>query len=240
MTDTTAASSSGLDRLRRSLYASLGDIVFGMEDGTVSIFGLVFGIAATADSSRVVLLAGATGAVAAAISMMAGTYLDVESERDKDRVLTGKIHREVETDPASAANQVSVHLTKVGVKESQVQELLRVADNDPATLAGLMLAFHTETHIEDLNPVTRSLWMLGADLIAAFVPVLPFFFLPLGAARIASVGITSVLLILLGIGRARIGKRNIFTTTLETLFVAALAALAGLLIGQFINNSFGK
>jgi hypothetical protein len=31
-------------RLKRSLAASSGTIVFGMEDGTVSIFGLVFGI----------------------------------------------------------------------------------------------------------------------------------------------------------------------------------------------------
>ena len=34
-------------RLKTSLQASAGEVVFGMEDGTVSIFGLVFGVAAT-------------------------------------------------------------------------------------------------------------------------------------------------------------------------------------------------
>jgi hypothetical protein len=34
---------------------SVGDVVFGMEDGTVSIFGLVFGVAASTDQSSVVL-----------------------------------------------------------------------------------------------------------------------------------------------------------------------------------------
>src|SRR6516162_10000065 len=63
--------------------ASVGSIVFGMEDGTVSIFGLVFGVAAAAPDSHAVLLAGGTGAVAAAVSMMAGTYLDVESTNDQ-------------------------------------------------------------------------------------------------------------------------------------------------------------
>ena len=47
----------------RSFMSSLGAIVFGMEDGTVSIFGLVFGVAASATNSQVVLLAGATGAI---------------------------------------------------------------------------------------------------------------------------------------------------------------------------------
>lgn len=54
-----------------------------MEDGTVSIFGLVFGVAASSTGSTAVLLAGATGAVSAAVSMMAGTFLDVESARDQ-------------------------------------------------------------------------------------------------------------------------------------------------------------
>jgi VIT1/CCC1 family predicted Fe2+/Mn2+ transporter len=70
-------------RLKRSLVASSGTIVFGMEDGTVSIFGLVFGVAATTTSSSAVLVAGATGAAAAAVSMMAGAFLDAETSRDE-------------------------------------------------------------------------------------------------------------------------------------------------------------
>jgi VIT1/CCC1 family predicted Fe2+/Mn2+ transporter len=76
-----------LHSLRRALgtsfEASIGDIVFGMEDGTVSIFGLVAGVALTASSAKSVLVAGAAGAVAAAVSMMAGVFLDLQSERDR-------------------------------------------------------------------------------------------------------------------------------------------------------------
>ncbi|MDR3407491.1 MAG: VIT1/CCC1 transporter family protein, partial [Methylovirgula sp.] len=53
------------------------------EDGTVSIFGLIFGVAATTTSTKAVLIAGASGAVAAAVSMMAGVYLDAETTRDE-------------------------------------------------------------------------------------------------------------------------------------------------------------
>ena len=45
-------------RVCRSFLDSVGSIVFGMEDGTVSIFGLIFGVAASAPDSRAVLLAG--------------------------------------------------------------------------------------------------------------------------------------------------------------------------------------
>jgi hypothetical protein len=49
---------SFVQAVKASFAESVGDIVFGMEDGTVSIFGLVFGIAASVSNSQPVLLAG--------------------------------------------------------------------------------------------------------------------------------------------------------------------------------------
>ena len=72
------AIASTLQRLRRSLVNSAGTIVFGMEDGTVSIFGLIFGVAATTTNSATTLIAGASGAPAAAVSMMAGVPLRLQ------------------------------------------------------------------------------------------------------------------------------------------------------------------
>src|SRR5665647_3566473 len=46
--------------LRESLRGSAGDVVYGMEDGAVSIFGLVLGVAVGAQSGSAVFLAGAT------------------------------------------------------------------------------------------------------------------------------------------------------------------------------------
>ena len=72
------------EQLRRSFVDSAGTIVFGMEDGTVSIFGLVFGVAATTSDAKTVLIAGASGAVAAAkgILAVAGGDLEVRALQD--------------------------------------------------------------------------------------------------------------------------------------------------------------
>ena len=48
----TFAFARAFARLRRSFEDSAGTIVFGMEDGTVSIFGLVFGVAGRLDHER--------------------------------------------------------------------------------------------------------------------------------------------------------------------------------------------
>ena len=93
------SAASLFERLKHSFAASAGDVVFGMEDGTVSIFGLVFGVAATTSDRSTVLIAGVSGAAAAAVSMMAGTYLDVETARDEARAAALSLQSEIDSDP---------------------------------------------------------------------------------------------------------------------------------------------
>ena len=80
------ALSLNLKSIKRSFYGSIGEIVFGMEDGAVTIFGLVAGVAISANSSTQVLLAGASGGISSAISMMCGVFLDLQSDHDQERI----------------------------------------------------------------------------------------------------------------------------------------------------------
>jgi VIT1/CCC1 family predicted Fe2+/Mn2+ transporter len=224
-------------RIWASLHDSIGEIVFGMEDGTVSIFGLVFGVAASAPDATTVLLAGATGAAAAAVSMMAGTFLDVESARDQARAKLAEASQRISRDPAAEAQREHDRLTGMGFSEVDASSIVAAIQRTP--LGQLKFASAFELHIGDAetkNPLVQSVWMFIADLFAASVPVLPFAFLSLAQARVVSLILTTVLLLFLGLGRGLVGKRNVLLTMLETLLIAAAAAGAGLLIGQLISN----
>src|ERR1700685_1570496 len=107
------------ERLKTSLQASAGEVVFGMEDGTVSIFGLVFGVAATTNDQKAVLIAGASGAVAAAVSMMAGTYLDAETGEDQTKVMTARIASDVQTDSGGGLQRGTAQHEAVGMASDQ-------------------------------------------------------------------------------------------------------------------------
>jgi len=236
--DLKNAQPSGLpQRIWTSLHDSIGEIVFGMEDGTVSIFGLVFGVAASAPDATTVLLAGATGAAAAAVSMMAGTFLDVESARDQARAQLAETRQRIARDPISEAQSETQRLRAMGFSDADAGAIVSAIERTPGASVNFASAFVLQ--IGDAatgNPLVKSLWMFFADLFAAFVPVIPFAFLPLGPARVVSVGVTTVLLLLLGLGRGLIGRRNVGVTMLETLMIAAAAAGAGLLIGQLITH----
>lgn len=74
-----------------------------------------------------------------------------------------------------------------------------------------------------------------ADFAAGITPVIPFVLLPFDRARVVCIAGTAVLLILLGIGRAKIGKRPATRTVIETMAIATAAAIAGVLIGLLIS-----
>jgi uncharacterized membrane protein YebE (DUF533 family) len=125
-----------IDRLTSSFKGSIGDIVFGMEDGTVSIFGLVFGMALSAPDSRAVLLAGATGAAAAAVSMMAGSYLDAKSEADAAAAQAARSPQSVRVDDEALAARITDRLVAAGIAPAGT-DALRRALVEPGAVAAL-------------------------------------------------------------------------------------------------------
>ena len=90
-----------------------------------------------------------------------------------------------------------------------------------------------------MSPSEQALWMLLADFAAAAVPILPFVWLPIPQARVVSGVVTLALLIGLGIGRARIAKRDTLRTVAETVAIGIAAAVAGIAIGVVVNRGFG-
>ncbi|HMA34551.1 MAG TPA: VIT1/CCC1 transporter family protein [Chloroflexia bacterium] len=229
-----------LSQVKQSLAESAGDIVFGMEDGTVSIFGLVFGVAASSTSSAPVLLAGGTGAVAAAVSMMAGAFLDVQTSRSIARAALAKERREIQDDPEGEKQEIFDRLGQQGFSPQDARDILTIMQRTPDAMLQFEVAFELKLgDTADQNPVAHAIWMFLADLFAASIPVIPFALFPLDTARVVSLSLTAILLLLLGIGRAIIAHTNLALTVLETLAVAALAAGAGALIGKWLGAPAG-
>jgi len=56
--------------------------VFGVQDGIVSTFGLIMGVAGAQISAEAVVIAGIAGVVSGALSMGAGEYVSVRTQRE--------------------------------------------------------------------------------------------------------------------------------------------------------------
>ena len=232
-----ATGGSSCSRLKASIHDSAGEIVFGMSDGVVSIFGLVLGVAAGAQSGNVVFLAGATGAIAASVSMMAALYLDLESEGDEARVETKRREEEIRRDPTSAVNNLMGVLQGTGLSPRSLDAIRDDMQANPLAIRRVedAISCEEEPPARKISPLVHATWMGISNFVAGITPVIPFALLPFAKARLVCIAGTAALLILLGIGRARIGNRPVARTVFETIAIAAAAAIAGVCIGWLIS-----
>lgn len=226
-----------LAHIGASLRASIGDIAFGMEDGAVSIAGLVFGVAASTSESHIVLLAGATGAVAGAVSMMAGTYLDVQSTEDRARARVAALETRIRADPTAELMLMGEQLRRAGFSADEVAVVTQALARNPAAIVRYAAAFELGRGRDaGESPLVHAVWMFIADICAAAIPVIPFAIFDIGTARIASLSVTTMLLLALGIGRGIIARKSVLATAAQTLAIAGAAALAGVAIGKLVTS----
>lgn len=224
-------------RLRRSLTSAIGDVAFGMEDGAVSIAGLVFGVAASTNDGSIVLLAGSAGAIAGAVSMMAGTYLDAQSERHRADALVRRARDRIAADPAAYSARVTARLTDSGLGAEATAIVSDAFARNPELLLDHVVAFELGVvRKAGASPWTHALWMFVADIFAAGVPVLPFALFDIETARIVSLVVTGALMAVLGVARGLIGHVNIWWTAAQTMAIAGAAALAGVIIGRLVSG----
>ncbi len=224
-------------RIHGSLLDSIGDVTFGMEDGAVSIAGLVFGVAASTNDAAIVLLAGASGAAAGAVSMMAGTYLDVHSERSLARARIERLRQQIEADPGAARERVVAQLRESGFSDDEASAVRAAFERNPGAMLHHVAAYETGLPRPG-NGTARAhaAWMFLADLFAAGVPVIPFALFPIETARVVSLVVTGMLMAALGVARGLIGREPVWRTTLQTMAIAGAAALAGVLIGRAVTR----
>jgi VIT1/CCC1 family predicted Fe2+/Mn2+ transporter len=232
-----ATGSSFFSRLKTSIHDSAGDVVFGMEDGLVSIFGLVAGMAVGSQDGGLVFLAGATAAIAASVSMMAGLYLDLESEKDEARVEAEQREKEIRNNPTGAVNKLIAVLQDTGLSKKSLDAIREDMQADPIAICRIetVISCEEEPSAEKVSLFVQSCWMGIADFGAGITPAISFAFLPFSEAFAVSIAGTAALLILLGYWRAKIGNRNTARTVLETITIATAAAIAGVLIGWIIH-----
>jgi VIT1/CCC1 family predicted Fe2+/Mn2+ transporter len=177
--------------------------VLGANDGIVSIASLLLGVAASGASRAAILTAGVAGLLAGALSMAAGEYVSVSSQRDVEQADLALESRELAADPEGELAELAGIYERRGLDPALA---LRVAQ---ALSSGDALAVHARDEL-GLDPAAlarpwQAAWASAASFTAGAAPVLAAAALP-GPARIPVI-VALALLALAGLGwvGARLG-----------------------------------
>src|SRR5689334_25247568 len=97
--------------------------VMGANDGIVSTASLVLGVAASGASRTAIVTAGIAGLVAGALSMAAGEYVSVSSQRDAEQADIRLEERELRDDPQGELRELAGFYEQRGLSPALAEEV---------------------------------------------------------------------------------------------------------------------
>ena len=226
--------------LENHLVARIGWLratVLGANDGIISTASLIVGVAAAAATQNEVLVAGAAGLVAGAMSMAAGEYVSVSSQSDTEQADLARERKELGDNPAFELDELAEIYVKRGVdKPLAVQVAQQLMRKDA-------LGAHARdelgiSEVTTARPVQAALASAASFSIGAAMPLLMVVVSP-AASLVPIVSAASlVFLAFLGAIGAKAGGANILRATARVTFwgafAMALTAGIGTLIGTVV------
>lgn len=208
--------------------------VLGANDGVVSTAGLVVGVAGATGSRSALLTAGLAGLLAGSLSLAAGEYVSVSTQRDSEKAALAQEERELETEPAAELAELADLLEGRGLTPELALEVAEQYTERDALRAHARIELGI-----DPDELTNPWHAAGASFLAftagALLPLLAIV-LPPTALRVP-VTFVSVLLALAfaGWGSARLGSAPVRPAVLRNMGGGALAMAvtyaAGTLLG---------
>lgn len=209
--------------------------VLGANDGILSTAGLIVGVASADAGHAAILTAGVAGLVAGALSMAAGEYVSVSSQRDAEHADLKLETAELAADPAGERAELAAIWRTRGL---DAELALKVADQLTANDA---LAAHARdelgiSEITAAKPVQAALASAASFAAGAALPLVVTLLVPVEWVTRAVTPASLVFLALLGAVAARSGGASKRKGALRTLFWGAFAMAATAAIGKLFGT----
>jgi VIT1/CCC1 family predicted Fe2+/Mn2+ transporter len=209
--------------------------VLGANDGIVSTASLLTGVVAAGGARREWLLVALAGLAGGAMSMAAGEYVSVSSQRDSEQADLALERRELATHPVSELHELSSIYVARGVDPPLAAEVARQLSAHDA------LAAHAReelgiTRATIARPVQAALASAASFSVGAGLPLAVVAFAP-AAAMIAWISGTSLaFLVTLGAIAAYAGGAPALRPALRVGFWGAAAMALTALIGRLFGT----
>jgi len=226
--------SVGRERHRGERTGWLRASVLGADDGIVSVACVAIGVIAAGASTKTVLTAGTAALVAGAMSMAAGEYVSVSSQRDTERSDLAQERRELEADPEGELRELTEIYVGRGLSSKLAQQVAQ------ALTASDSLAAHARDELgHDLDtmarPIQAALSSAASFTAGGVLPILAFVVAPTSLRSLAVIVSALLALIVLGLAGARAGGapllRAAFRVGVGGAFAMAVTAGIGHVVG---------
>lgn len=213
--------------------------VLGGNDGLVSNFSLVMGVAGATAGGSGVLLAGLAGLLAGALSMALGEWISVKSSQELSENQMQLEMDELETNPEGEEQELALIYMAKGIPEQQAKDMAKGNMSDKAVAHGILIKEELGINPDDLkgSAMEAALYSFFLFAIGAIIPVAPFLFTTGTTAIYTSVALSAGGLFLIGAAITLFTGKSVWYSGFRQVVFGLLAAAITFGIGKLIGVS---
>jgi VIT1/CCC1 family predicted Fe2+/Mn2+ transporter len=238
----TGAQISKFERQHRTVGGNaIRAAVLGGNDGLVSNFSLVMGVAGATAGQSGVLLAGLAGLLAGALSMALGEWISVKSSQELYENQMQLEMEELESNPEGEKQELVLIYMAKGIPEKEANQMAEEIMQDKSTAHQILVKEELGINAEELkgSAIEAALYSFFLFSIGAIIPVLPFFFTKGLHAIIISVVLSAIGLFLIGAAITLFTGKNVWYSGFRQVLFGLAAATITFFIGHLIGVAVG-
>jgi len=214
--------------------------VLGANDGLVSNFSLVMGVAGASGSRETVLIAGVAGLLAGSLSMALGEWLSVQSSRELYENQIAVERDEIEAFPAEEAEELRLIYEAKGLSPEEADRLAkRIMSGDRGVALDTMAREELGIDPDELG---GSAWVAAGTSFVLFaagalIPLLPFLIGSGTGAIVVATALSGAALFGLGAAITLLTGRDALRSGLRQLLFGLAAAAITFGIGTLLGTA---
>lgn len=243
LNNTSNVSGSSLARFEKR-HRSVGGnalraAVLGGNDGLVSNFSLIMGVAGATSGNSAVLLAGLAGLLAGALSMALGEWISVKSSQELYENQMQLELEELETNPEGEEKELALIYYSKGIPEEQAKQMAKEVMTNIDKAHEILVKEELGINAEDLQGSAMEAAIASFILFAfgAVIPVLPFFFFGGYKAIILSTIFSAMGLFVIGASITLFTGKSVWYSGFRQVLFGLMAAAITFGIGRLIGVS---
>jgi len=223
---------------RKSTGNVLSDMILGGQDGLVNVLGVILGVAAASNDIKIVIAGGLAATFAESISMAAVALTSKMAERDHYISELEREKTEMREMPEKEASEIRAVYKKKGFDGKILDDIVTHVTQNKELWLDLMMKEELELKKVEQKDIYKGSFIVGlAALIGSFVPITPYFFLPMKTALIVTLVISTVALFIVGMYKAKMTVGNFYKSGIQMAIIGMSAAFAGYLIGKLFGSA---
>ena len=211
--------------------------VFGVNDGLVSNTSLIMGVAGASAGASGVVTAGVAGLLAGALSMAAGEYISMRSQREMFEYQIGLERDELGEYPEEEAEELALIYAARGMDLEEARRITRDLVKNPEAALDALAREELGLNPDDLgSPWGAALFSFLAFAAGAILPLVPFLLgLPLGSAIAVAAVVAGIALFGVGAALSLFTGRQAFAGGLRMVLIGGGAGMVTWLIGSWLG-----